>query len=153
MTVGQIAIEKFTAILLQQGLKVGIGPFNFLINTNSAALAGQLHQLYADYKLVADDIAEFHVQIVATRPIKKPFSPHIHFLIDGQSPFSLFPEEQALAALEWGINLSIAIRVNHLLLLHSAVVERNGQRLLAIKLCVSSMITRLSLPKSLSASA
>jgi HprK-related kinase A len=76
------------------------------------------------------EIVEFHVQIVPVRPIRSPFSPHVRFLLDGHSPFSLFPEEQALAALEWGINLAIAVRVNYLLLLHSAVVERNGRVIL-----------------------
>ncbi len=130
MTVGQLPFEKLSALLSNQGLRVNVGPFNIQINTTSAVLTGHLHNLYTDYKLAEDDIAEFHVQIVTARPLRKPFSPHIRFLVDGQSPFSLFPAQQALAALEWGINLAIAIRVNHLLLLHSAVVERNGHVIL-----------------------
>jgi HprK-related kinase A len=130
MTVGQVPFEKFTALLSGQGLRVSMGPFNIRIKTTSVTLAGHLHSLYADYKLADDEIAEFHVQIVPARPVKKPFSPYIRFLVDRHSPYSLFPAEQALAILEWGINLAIAVRVNHLLILHSAVVERNGRVIL-----------------------
>ncbi len=130
MTVGQVPFEKFIALLLGQGLRVSIGPFNIRINTASASLAGHLHSLYGDYKLAENELAEFHVNIAAERPKKNPFSPHVRFLVDGKSPFSLFPVDQELTALEWGINLVIAARVNHLLLFHSAAVERNDRVIL-----------------------
>jgi len=127
MMVGQLPFEKFSALLSNRGLRINVGPFNIQINTKLATLVGHLYDHYENYQLVEGEIAEFHVQIVSARPVRKPFSPHVRFLIDGQSPyFSLFPAEQALAVLEWGINLAIAVRVNHLLILHSAVVERNG---------------------------
>ena len=127
MKVGQIPYKEFSALLSNKGLRVNVGPFNIQIKSTLATLASQLYCLYENYQIVEDDIAEFHVQIVPVRPLKRPFSPHVRFLIDGQSPFALFPAEQALATLEWGINLAIAIRVNHLLMFHSAVVERNGR--------------------------
>lgn len=130
MTVGQIPFQQFTALLSNQGLRVKMGPFNVQISVTSAILANHLYHLYENYKLAENDIAEFHVRIVTARPLKKPFFPHVRFLVDGRSPFSLFPAEQALAALEWGINLTIASRINHLLLFHSAVVERNGHAVL-----------------------
>lgn len=118
-------------MLLQNcGLRVAIGPFNVCIHTKYTPLIAQLYTLYNHYQLAQDEIAEFHVRIVTERSIGLSISHlykrRIRFLMDGQSPFESFPEEQALAVLEWGINLAIAVRVNHLLLLHSAVVERNG---------------------------
>ncbi len=131
MTVGQITLERFIVLLSNQGIRVRVGPFNVQINVTSTVFANQLYLLYKDYELVENDIAEFHVRVVSARSIKRPFTSHVRFLLDGQSPFPILPEEQALAALEWGINLSIAVRVNHLLLFHSAVVERNGQVIVA----------------------
>lgn len=126
MMVRQVSFEEFSSLISSHGIRVRLGPFNIQISTKSIVLAGHLHSLYGDYRLVENEIAEFHVSIVAVRPKKKPFSPHVRFLIDGQSPFSIFPIEQALVALEWGVNLVLAARINHLLLFHSAVVERNG---------------------------
>lgn len=130
MTVGQIPFKQFTALLTNQGLRVKMGPFNAQISARHAALSNHLYDLYENYHLAENDIAEFHVQIVAAHSIKKPFIPHVRFLLDGRSPFSPVPAEQALAALEWGLNLAIAARINHLLLFHSAVVERNGHAVL-----------------------
>lgn len=126
MTVGQVPYEKLSTTLSNPGLRVKIGPFNTRIQTKSLTLANQLYNLYEDYNLADDEIAEFHVSMETVRPIKKRFLPYVRFQIDRRSPFSLFPMEQALASLEWGINLVIASRVNHLLLLHSAVVEKNN---------------------------
>ncbi len=117
-------------LLLSQGLRIAIGPFNVCIHTAYKPLAEQLYKLYKHYRMVQHEIAEFHVRIVTERSIKNPFKQNIRFLLDGQSPFDSFPSEQALAALEWGINLAIAVRVNHLLLLHSAVVEKNNHVIL-----------------------
>ncbi|SEO13174.1 Hpr(Ser) kinase/phosphatase [Nitrosospira multiformis] len=107
-----------------------MGPFNVQIRTGFSTLAAHLYNLYENYQLVERDLAEFHVQISPARLIKKPFSPYARFFLDGRSLFPPFPAEQALAALEWGINLAIATRINHLLLFHSAIVERNGYAVL-----------------------
>jgi HprK-related kinase A len=130
VTVGQIPFSQFFSLLSKQGLRVKMGPFNVQIGMTCATLAQRLYGLYANYELVHYDLAEFHVQVGPARVIKKPFSPHARFLLDGRSLFPPFPAEQALAALEWGINLAIATRINHLLLFHSAVVERNGYAVL-----------------------
>lgn len=52
------------------------------------------------------------------------------FTIDGQSPFAPYTVEHAFPALEWGINWCVATRAHHLLMLHSAGVERNGRAIL-----------------------
>lgn len=117
-------------LLQDHGLKVRLGPFNVRIQTRYQPLAVQLYSLYRHYRLVPDEIAEFHVRVVTTRSLGNGFKPQVRVLIDGQSPFESFPEDQALAVMEWGINLAIAVRVNHLLLLHSAVVEKNGHAML-----------------------
>ncbi|SER31250.1 HprK-related kinase A [Nitrosomonas sp. Nm51] len=130
MMIKQIPYKEFHRLLLNQGLRVAIGPFNVCVQTAYAPLAEQLYKLYCHYRLVQDEIAEFHVRIVTERLYKNPFRQNVRFLLDGQSPFNSFPPEQALAVLEWGINLAIAVRVNHLLILHSAVVEKNGHAIL-----------------------
>ncbi len=130
MTVGQVPLGKIIALLSDSGLRVSVGPFNIRINTKSVTLANHIYSLYENYKLAEGELAEFHVQIIAAHPKRKPFSPHIRFFVDGHSPFPPFPQAHELAALEWGINLVIAARVSHLLLFHSAVVERNGQVIL-----------------------
>ncbi|MBX3631041.1 MAG: HprK-related kinase A [Nitrosomonas sp.] len=130
MMVNQIPFQEFLMRLQNKGLRVAMGPFNVCIQTQYKPLIVQLYTLYSHYRLAQDEIAEFHVRIVTERSIKNPLKLKVRFLIDGQSPFESFPEDQALAVLEWGINLAIAVRVNHFLLLHSAVVEKNNNVML-----------------------
>jgi HprK-related kinase A len=127
----QLSPDEFRMRLAGQGLRVKIGPFNVCIQTRVLPLVNQLYRLYAFYTLVeSGEIAEFHVRIVPKHSIRRPFARLIQFQVDGRSPFPPIPVEQALATLEWGVNLAIAMRVNHLLLFHSAAVERNGHVLL-----------------------
>jgi len=129
--VGQLSRDTFRALLAGSGLRVKAGPFNLSIRTRLPYLADQLHRMYAHYALMDEaEIAEFHVQVISKRSIRRPFARLIQFEVDGRSPFPPVPAEQALATLEWGINLAIAMRINHLLLFHSAAVERNGHVLL-----------------------
>ncbi|MDR4516420.1 MAG: HprK-related kinase A [Nitrosomonas sp.] len=130
MMVNQIPFEEFHMLLQNQGLRVAIGPFNVCIQTRYKPLAKQLYMLYSHYQMTQDEIAEFHVRIVTERSLRNPLKKNVRFLLDGQSPFDSFPQEQALAVLEWGINLAIAVRINHLLILHSAVVEKNNHVIL-----------------------
>lgn len=130
MIVEQIPVDQFITQLSHSGIRVKLGPVNVQIQTKLPQLARQLHFLYAYYNIVEDEIVDIHAQILPKFSFGNPLSPLIHFTIDGQSPFPPFPADQALAALEWGINLVIAIRINHLLMFHSAAVERNGSLIL-----------------------
>ena len=47
-----------------------------------------------------------------------------------RAPHEDMPPYQALAVLEWGINLVIALRSHYFLMLHAAVLERNGSAIL-----------------------
>jgi len=128
---GQLSRDTFRALLAGSGLRVKTGPFNLSIRTRLPRLVDQLHRMYAHYALMGEaEIAEFHVRVISRRSIRQPFARLIQFEVDGRSPFPPVPAEQALATLEWGINLAIAMRINHLLLFHSAAVERNGHVLL-----------------------
>lgn len=131
MNVGQLSRDVFRVLLTTSGLRVKTGPFNLSIQTRLPSLIDTLYHMYAHYALMdADEIAEFHVRIIAKRSIRRPWAQLIQFQVDGRAPFPPIPLTQALATLEWGINLAIALRINHLLLFHSAAVERNGHVLL-----------------------
>lgn len=131
MKVAQLSLDEFSSLLGGCGLRIKIGPFNLSIQTRLPSLVHQLYLMYANYSLVDEhEIVEFHVQIIPRRSIRRPFARLVQFKVDGRAPFPPVPLEQALATLEWGINLVIAVRINHLLLFHSAAVERNGRVLL-----------------------
>ena len=56
--------------------------------------------------------------------------PRVRFSVDGRAPHEDMPAAQALAVLEWGINLVIALRSHSFLMLHSAIAELSGKAML-----------------------
>jgi HprK-related kinase A len=88
---------------------------------------GVLQPLYADYPLLdAHDSPGFHVRVEDGRRWLPGARRTVRFLVDGRAPHPDLPASQALAVLEWGINLVVALRYHCFLMLHAAVVERHG---------------------------
>lgn len=131
MLVGDLSRRELAGRLAGAGLGVQFGPFNLRIRSNLGSFASLAHQLYEPYPLLeAEAISDFHVQIASPRGLRRWVRPQACFVVDGQSPFAPYTAEHAFPALEWGINWCVATRAHHLLMLHSAVVERNGQAML-----------------------
>jgi HprK-related kinase A len=131
MKIGDLSLRKLENTLATEGLRVQFGPFNIRIQSNLASFASLAHQLYGPYpSLSPASITDFHVQIAKPHGLRRWLRPQSIFSLDGQSPFAPYAAEHALPALEWGINWCIATRAHHLLMLHAAVVERNGQAMI-----------------------
>jgi HprK-related kinase A len=125
--VGALSAEEFASRIGGPGLGVRIGPFDIAITAQVRGLNAPLHRLYRDYPLLdQNEDVGFHVCVkdvwhLAPRPQRR-----VRFIVDGRSPHADMPAGQSLAVLEWGINLVIALRYHCFLMLHAAVVERNG---------------------------
>lgn len=131
MLVGELSHRELAERLAGAGLALQFGPFNLRIRSGLRSLASLAHYLYAPYPLPEPGaICDFHVEISSPRGIRRWVRPQACFTLDGQSPFAPYTAKHALPALEWGINWCIATRAHHLLMLHSAVVERNGKAML-----------------------
>lgn len=131
MRVGDLAEEELEKRLARGGLTVQFGPFNVNICSGLAAFAALAHSLYRFYPLAAPEaIADFHVQIAAPKGPRRWLRPQCYFSLDGRRFFAPYPQAHALPALEWGINWCVATRAHHLLMLHSAAVERGGRAML-----------------------
>lgn len=131
MRVGELMQGELESRLAGKGLTVQLGPFNIRIQTDVAPFPLLIHQLYQSYRLTpTDEIGDFNVRIARPKSLRRWFRQQIFFSVDGRSPFAPYSIEHSFPALEWGINWCIATRAHHLLMLHSAVVERNGNAIL-----------------------
>jgi HprK-related kinase A len=130
MIVRELALRQFRVRLAESGLTVRLGPFNVRIQTRLRELADQLYFLYTNHALVEDEITEIHLQIVARRFLRQPFSPAAQCLLDGQDFLPAVPAGQALDLLERCIRFAVVARTNHLLIFRAAALERNGHVLL-----------------------
>jgi HprK-related kinase A len=111
---------------LSNGMLLRTGPFTTRMQTSIVSLVDAIALLYADYPVHDSGFADFHVRVDRVPNLRRWIAPQVEFLHDGDSLFSPLPLSQAFPMLEWGLNWCISSRVNNHLILHAAVVERNG---------------------------
>jgi HprK-related kinase A len=97
------------------------------VRSDLPALASQVHRVYANFPLRANGAwAELHLDLRRAPGWRGVIRPQVRFACDGQQPFEPFPADSPLPLLEWGANWLIGRRMNHVLLLHAGVLERDG---------------------------
>lgn len=111
---------------LHSGLILETGPFRSRIVSHAPEVIAGLAQLYSDFPIHLDGFSDFHVEVDRVGGLRRYFRPQITFKFDGMAPFTALPADHAFASLEWGLNWCIAAHAHHYLMLHAAVLERNG---------------------------
>lgn len=113
---------------LQLSLK--IGPFSALVTTRMPELMAGIELLYGHYPSNNSAFHDFHVCVEATTGLRRWWRPQANFSFDGVLPFKPLPKAQALPMFEWGMNWCITSFCHQYLIIHAAVVEKNGQVLM-----------------------
>jgi len=128
MRVNDLAPADLRERLASGGVVLPIGPFRVCIETALPEVAGAIGRLYSDYPLLpAGTFIDFPVAVAAPDGLRRWLRPQIRFLFDGLAPFRPLPRSQAYPALEWGLNWCLAQHTARYLVLHAAVIERDGQ--------------------------
>ncbi len=113
--------------LAGEGLVLRTGPFVFCIRSPLLQIDQGLALLYANYPLPgADTFVDFALQLDHPPGLRRWLRPQVQFLFDGESPFEPLPADHAYPLLEWAMNWCISAHAHGGLLLHAAVVEREG---------------------------
>jgi HprK-related kinase A len=123
-----LPIDAVAGALRGEGLSLDFGAARARIRTDVPALASAIHRVYGEFS--PGEGAAFHdvtVSIARRRGPRRLLRPQIEMFADAIAPFEPFPADTHLPLLEWGINYLLADRLNHRLLLHAGVVERDGQ--------------------------
>jgi HprK-related kinase A len=108
-----------------------LGAYVFRIRSPLEEVKRGLALLYADYPLVPEkDFADFPVSVAPGRFLRRWLQPQARFLANGHLPFKPLAASQALPLLEWGLNWCVSSQVFDRLVIHGAVLERNGRALL-----------------------
>ena len=130
-TVESLGQAVFERQIKSEGLALRFGPFIGRLQLDVPGLVEPLFELYRYNEVIEEPcVHSFHAGMTSHRSRSNPFRRWVRFTVDGQAPHEDMPFEQALPVLEWGINLVIALRFHCNLMLHAAVVERNGECML-----------------------
>jgi HprK-related kinase A len=104
-----------------------IGPFTTRLQTHIPNVRENIGLLYASYSIKKNDaFVDFDVRIASPKSLRRWLHPQVLFFFDGRSHFKPLPKNQAYALFEWGLNWCVAQHANQYLILHAAVIERDG---------------------------
>lgn len=109
------------------GLLLRTGPFVSRIQSNIPLVADGIGLMYRD-NLIEEPggFADFQVRLRQSTGLRRWWHPQVRFDHDGREPFAPLPVAQAWPMFEWVMNWCVSNRAHRYLIVHAAVIERNG---------------------------
>ena len=127
MNVSALTASELRSRLKEAGIFIQIGAFVVHVQTSIRSVAKGISLLYADYSLDEDaGFADFHVRLIPPGNLRRWIRPQVLFSFDGRIPFKPLPLDQAFPMLEWGMNWCVSGHAHQYLILHAAVMEKQG---------------------------
>jgi HprK-related kinase A len=110
------------------GVWMRTGPFSLRLQSRVPSVADGLAELYGQFEVrnAHEAFADFHVSVNPPATLRRWLRPQVGFSFDGMHPFKPLPRDQAFPMLEWGLNWCVSTQAHHYLIIHAAVVEKNG---------------------------
>ncbi|WP_395699853.1 HprK-related kinase A [Aquabacterium sp.] len=108
-----------------------IPPFTVRLRSPFASVRRHVETFYSQSLLSEDsrDFIDFDVEILPGRGVRRVWRRQARFLLDGVEPFYPLPAAQAAPMFEWGMNWCVAQRPMGWLVMHGAVLAREGAAL------------------------
>lgn len=127
MRLSELAPAEIVRSLATSGLYLQTGGFQLCIQSPMTALADGIDRMYADYLLGdPNGFTDFRVRLAPPNGLRRWFKKQVVFAFDGTLPFKPLPSEQVFPMLEWGLNWCVSSYANSYLIVHAAVIEKNG---------------------------
>jgi HprK-related kinase A len=114
-----------------RGTKLDVGPFTIRLRSNNKNFIKTFRDLYLDFQVSEkQSFVDFHIDILPPASLRRWIKPQVIFNLDGHKPFTPASPDYAMPLFEWGFNWCIARHAQHFLMLHAAVLEKNGNCLI-----------------------
>lgn len=127
MTLSNVPSPEILQRLKDGSLLLNTGPFTYRLQSSIPSVAEGIAMLYGDYSLgTQQEFVDFSVALDPSRGLRRFYRPQVRFSTHGYEPFEPLPIGHAYPMLEWAMNWCVYTHAHHYLLLHAAVVERNG---------------------------
>lgn len=124
----QLPAAELRRQLADCGVWMRTGPFSLKLQSRIPSVAEGLTQLYGQFEVRSthEAFADFHVSVNPPAGLRRWLRPQVAFSFDGTQPFKPLPRDQAFPMLEWGLNWCVSTQAHQYLIIHAAVVEKNG---------------------------
>ena len=131
MIVSDLSMDECAGQLSSSGLAVNIGPFWCHIKSPLPSVASHIFDLYPDALIEKNrTFVDFPVEISRKSGVRGWVKPLAEFTFNGNVPFTPLSLNQSPALTEWGINWCVSAHAHQYLILHAAVIERNGKAII-----------------------
>lgn len=131
MLIREISGSELASRLQGEGIHLVTGAFTIHLHIGLPHLVDEFAAMYADYTVEdPPGIDDARVRIAARSLLRRYVCPLAKAWANGEAPFDPVPAERAYALLESAFNWVVATDDFAPLLLHSAVLERDGHALL-----------------------
>jgi HprK-related kinase A len=128
LTVASVPPAQLRSRLASAGVRLRTGEFVTCIRSAIPQVADGIELLYGEYPLAGEDgFTDFYVNLGRSPGLRRWWRPQVLFDYDGAEPFAPLPLNQAFPMLEWGMNWCVTSRVHSCLVIHAAVIEKNGR--------------------------
>jgi len=108
-------------------------PFNFHITTHHPSVIRNLHNIYGERVIDInhfEGFIDYNVSVTHSGGLRRLLKDQARFTCDKLEPFKPLNRSQAFAMLEWGLNWVVAAHEVSHLVVHSAVLAKNGKAIL-----------------------
>lgn len=124
----QLSPAELRRQLAGGGVWIRTGPFSLKLQSRFPLVAEGLAELYGQFEVRSahEAFADFHVSVNPPASLRRWVRPQAAFSFDGTQPFKPLPRDQAFPMLEWGLNWCVSTQAHQYLIIHAAVVEKNG---------------------------
>ena len=127
MKVGDLSGSQVAKRLRREGLLLRVGPLVTRLQVTLRGISEHIHFLYADTPLEEDPcLIDFEVKLAPETWLRGALGRRAALHIDGSKVFGSFKASVAMPMLEWCLNGCVFNRPNQYLILHSAVLARDG---------------------------
>lgn len=128
LRLGDVAAHELRRSLRTGCFRLKIGNFTFRVDSVIPELQAGLIGIYDHYPVAIDGgYFDFDVSVLPASFFRQWWHRNAVFSLSGVAPFLPMAAEHAHALFEWGVNWTIGSSVHQYLILHSAVVEKNGK--------------------------
>lgn len=111
-----------------RGAPLSVPPFIVRIRTPLRGLHRSFHDLYGEFDLLDDsEVADFAIRVSGTGGLHRFARPQAMAFIDTPPPYTPLPERMAPIMFEQALNWCVATRTFTHLILHAAVVAKDGR--------------------------
>ena len=114
--------------MLRKSKKINFraGRFNINLTTSLSSVLKGVDLLYPHSKISQKELIDFDIQIKPVSGIRHYIKPQVEFVFNSITPFHPLPIDQAFPLLEWGLNWCVSTYCHQFLIIHAAILEKNG---------------------------